>query len=347
MSVHEKCHFDQSHDEDDIIDKHQRYSPDNHAKDHGILIDDEKSDRTESVYLTSKHESHNSSKSQDKENVDCVPNRTVENGANSKQTKVPLTRKSSNITNDSGRSSVSENDSVFKDETEELPRRHSLAVVDSTGHLNVPNVAALSSTATTTTTTSDHNQNCVSPVYDDNDNLNKSSKRAPKIVYSHSEDHPNTNRSIIPSSPYHSPYSSPSSSPRLRRQPTMETRRVSISDKDGYVQLNQYKLKSAIGKGSYGIVKLAYNEEDETHYAMKIHSKKQLIKKAGFFRRPPPSRDGKPIQRPPNPLEKVYQEIAILKKLDHPNVVRLVEVLDDPEEDNLYMGKLVILPSRK
>ena len=39
------------------------------------------------------------------------------------------------------------------------------------------------------------------------------------------------------------------------------------------------------------------------------------------------------------PLEKVYREIAILKKLDHPNVVRLIEVLDDPDEDNLYMGK--------
>ncbi|KAK7895632.1 hypothetical protein WMY93_020957 [Mugilogobius chulae] len=36
-------------------------------------------------------------------------------------------------------------------------------------------------------------------------------------------------------------------------------------------------------------------------------------------------------------LERVYQEIAILKKLDHPNVVKLVEVLDDPSEDHLYM----------
>lgn len=40
-----------------------------------------------------------------------------------------------------------------------------------------------------------------------------------------------------------------------------------------------------------------------------------------------------------NPLQKVYREIAIMKKLDHPNVVKLVEVLDDPEDDNLYMGK--------
>jgi serine/threonine protein kinase len=37
-------------------------------------------------------------------------------------------------------------------------------------------------------------------------------------------------------------------------------------------------------------------------------------------------------------LDRVYGEIAILKKLDHPNVVKLVEVLDDPDEDNLYMG---------
>ena len=40
-----------------------------------------------------------------------------------------------------------------------------------------------------------------------------------------------------------------------------------------------------------------------------------------------------------NPMDKVHREIAILKKLSHPNIVKLVEVLDDPEQDNLYMGK--------
>ena len=39
----------------------------------------------------------------------------------------------------------------------------------------------------------------------------------------------------------------------------------------------------------------------------------------------------------------VYREIAILKKLDHPNVVKLVEVVDDPEEDNLYMGEMTLI----
>ena len=41
-----------------------------------------------------------------------------------------------------------------------------------------------------------------------------------------------------------------------------------------------------------------------------------------------------------NPLDRVYREIAILKKLNHSNVVKLVEVLDDPAEDNLYMGNI-------
>ncbi len=39
------------------------------------------------------------------------------------------------------------------------------------------------------------------------------------------------------------------------------------------------------------------------------------------------------------PIERIYREIAILKKLDHPNIVKLVEVLDDPAEDKLYMGE--------
>ncbi|XP_072921709.1 calcium/calmodulin-dependent protein kinase kinase 2-like isoform X2 [Hemitrygon akajei] len=146
-------------------------------------------------------------------------------------------------------------------------------------------------------------------------------------------------RYIYPSLPY-SPITSPHSSPRLPRRPTVESHRVSITDLQDCVQLNQYKLKDEIGKGSYGVVKLAYNEDDNTYYAMKVLSKKKLIKQAGFPRRPPP-RGAKAIPQtsvqPKGPLDCVYQEIAILKKLDHPNVVKLIEVLDDPNEDHLYM----------
>ncbi|MBN3322478.1 KKCC2 kinase, partial [Atractosteus spatula] len=146
-------------------------------------------------------------------------------------------------------------------------------------------------------------------------------------------------RYIYPSLPY-SPVTSPHSSPRLPRRPTVESHRVSITDLQDCVQLNQYKLKDEIGKGSYGVVKLAYNEDDNTYYAMKVLSKKKLVRQAGFPRRPPPRGAKVPLEgpsQPKGPLERVYQEIAILKKLDHPNVVKLVEVLDDPSEDHLYM----------
>ncbi|XP_043115608.1 calcium/calmodulin-dependent protein kinase kinase 1b isoform X2 [Puntigrus tetrazona] len=128
--------------------------------------------------------------------------------------------------------------------------------------------------------------------------------------------------------------------PRIARRPTIESKRVSISDGDDCVQLNQYKLKNEIGKGSYGVVKLAYNEDDDQYYAMKLVSKKKLMKQCGFPRRPP-SRESNGSQenllKHSGLLDRVYQEIAILKKLDHLNVVNLVEVLDDPAEDNLHM----------
>ena len=77
---------------------------------------------------------------------------------------------------------------------------------------------------------------------------------------------------------------------------------------------------------------------------MKILSKKKLRKKAGIFGRAAPVRKGSSgglIKKAENLLDKVYREIAIMKKLDHPNVVKLEEVVDDPEEDNLYMGELI------
>ncbi|XP_050068470.1 serine/threonine-protein kinase PAK 5 isoform X1 [Anopheles maculipalpis] len=139
-----------------------------------------------------------------------------------------------------------------------------------------------------------------------------------------------TSRPIYPNVPY-SPYNSPYGSPRSgrRRTPLRESRRVSIEQSGSFLQLNQYKLLDQIGQGSYGLVKLAYSEEDSTHYAMKILSKRKLLRKAGLMRRGP--------KRGTSPLDRVYREIAVLKKLDHPNVVKLVEVLDDPLEDSLYL----------
>lgn len=62
-----------------------------------------------------------------------------------------------------------------------------------------------------------------------------------------------------------------------------------------------------IGQGSYGLVKLAYSEEDSTHYAMKILSKRKLLRRAGLIGRGP--------KKSISPLDRVYREIAVLKKV--------------------------------
>ncbi|XP_055907274.1 calcium/calmodulin-dependent protein kinase kinase 1 isoform X3 [Eupeodes corollae] len=155
-------------------------------------------------------------------------------------------------------------------------------------------------------------------------------------------------RPIYPNVPY-SPYASPYGSPRSHRRktPLRESRRISIEQSGSFLQLNQYKLMDQIGQGSYGLVKLAYSEEDSTHYAMKILSKRRLLRKAGLMSRGPK-------KTTTSPLDRVYREIAVLKKLDHPNVVKLVEVLDDPLEDSLYLvfelvkqGEVLEIPTDK
>uniref|UniRef100_A0A3B4AKS0 Protein kinase domain-containing protein n=1 Tax=Periophthalmus magnuspinnatus TaxID=409849 RepID=A0A3B4AKS0_9GOBI len=140
-------------------------------------------------------------------------------------------------------------------------------------------------------------------------------------------------------------YHPPHTSPRVARRPTVESKRVSISDPYLLIILNSPIYMSFLLQGSYGVVKLAYNEDDDKHYAMKLVSKKRLMKQCGFPRRPPPRGPKAAQGEQPKilgPLERVYQEIAILKKLDHVNIVKLVEVLDDPAEDNLHMGNPVM-----
>ncbi|VDK74944.1 unnamed protein product [Onchocerca ochengi] len=104
-----------------------------------------------------------------------------------------------------------------------------------------------------------------------------------------------------------------------------------------YKQLHQYRLMQEIGQGSYGIVKLAYNEKDKNLYALKVVDKMKLLKNFAFFRPPPTRRNSICSSLRQDPLQAIQREIAILKKLNHPNIVKLVEVLNDPDDKYFYM----------
>lgn len=128
---------------------------------------------------------------------------------------------------------------------------------------------------------------------------------------------------------------------------------------DGVRMLNQYILKEELGRGSYGTVLLAEDTTSGKEYAVKEFSKARLRKRnhSAILRRPrtgPFKSAGRAGQRPGlvsrksvndihkeetagNALALVRSEIAIMKKLDHENLIDLLEVLDDPDGDSLYM----------
>ncbi|KAK6350679.1 hypothetical protein TWF718_003864 [Orbilia javanica] len=120
-------------------------------------------------------------------------------------------------------------------------------------------------------------------------------------------------------------------------------------------RINQYIIKQEIGRGSFGSVHLA-TDQDGIDYAMKEFSKSRLRKqiKSNLMRHGPHTiapRGGRlnvPMHRrkgsdlategeAANPLFLIRGEIAAMKKLNHENLVNLIEVLDDPDGDSLYM----------
>jgi serine/threonine protein kinase len=87
--------------------------------------------------------------------------------------------------------------------------------------------------------------------------------------------------------------------------------------------INQYEIVNEIGRGAHGKVKLGRNLETGDYVAIKIvqrFSTKRRLGKVTF-----------------DPEGKTKREIAILKKIRHPNVVGLLEVIDDPDLKKIYM----------
>ncbi|KAI2631613.1 kinase-like protein [Xylaria nigripes] len=87
--------------------------------------------------------------------------------------------------------------------------------------------------------------------------------------------------------------------------------------------INQYEVIEELGRGVHGKVKLARNTENGESVAIKIiprFSKKRRLGKVTA-----------------SPQDKTKREIAILKKIRHPNVVAVLEIIDDPELKKIYV----------
>ena len=117
------------------------------------------------------------------------------------------------------------------------------------------------------------------------------------------------------------------SSPYLhftQRQMPKETHLAEI-DRDpisGRKLINQYEVIDELGRGMHGKVKLGRNLETGQFVAIKIverYSKRPRLGKSGSHE------------------EKIKREIAILKKARHPNIVGLLEVIDDPDVKKVYI----------
>ncbi|XP_011040879.1 PREDICTED: serine/threonine-protein kinase GRIK2-like isoform X2 [Populus euphratica] len=109
-----------------------------------------------------------------------------------------------------------------------------------------------------------------------------------------------------------------------RQYPVKETHLlVPSEDENGNKMVNEYVREYKIGAGSYGKVVLYRSSIDGKHYAIKAFHKSHLLKL-----RVAPSETA---------MSDVLREVLIMKMVDHPNIVNLIEVIDDPTTDHFYM----------
>lgn len=138
----------------------------------------------------------------------------------------------------------------------------------------------------------------------------------------------------------------PNSEPRQVKE-TLDASRYQEDD-SGKTRINQYELLEDIGRGSLSSVQVGIDKDTGTKYAIKKFSKSQLrkMRRNEFIHKRKMmkggrSRNASELQNEwsqnSSPIELIRREVAIMKKLDHPNIVNLIEVLDDPYGDELYM----------
>jgi serine/threonine protein kinase len=116
------------------------------------------------------------------------------------------------------------------------------------------------------------------------------------------------------------------------KEPSYQDLLAAERDDEGeIIKINNYDVIKVLGRGAFSTVYLATrpmadNPKKTESFALKCMKKSALRKNRSFH-----SVDGRMLQE--NALVKAKKEIAILKKLDSARVVRMYEVLDNPDQD--------------
>lgn len=82
-------------------------------------------------------------------------------------------------------------------------------------------------------------------------------------------------------------------------------------------------MEKELGRGAFAKVYLGLDQKSGVKYAIKEMSRKMLMEK----------KNGKGE----NAYDCVLKEIEVLKRLEHPNVISLHEVINDPKKDKIYL----------
>jgi serine/threonine protein kinase len=87
--------------------------------------------------------------------------------------------------------------------------------------------------------------------------------------------------------------------------------------------INNYKVKKSIGSGVFSEVKLCKDVNTGKEYAIKIINKKKLMKEK--------------IGKTKFAFDLIKEEMKVLQSLNHPNILWLNEIIDDPDNDFVYL----------